>query len=430
VAFNIKMFQAYLLAPSLYLVYWASVRGKWQQKLRDVSLAIIILLLVSFSWIAIVDAIPAEHRPYVGGSRTNSAFELALGYNGLMRLLGPLQFNNWLSNTASVTEAPVTEEIGAVGLFRFFETGLANELSWLLPFVGMSLAVLALRERYRLPLRYQQAAILLWLGWLLTGIIVFSSLNFFHAYYLASIAPPLAALVGIASAKGWAWIKQSPGQGLMLALMVLGASLAYQAYALRLYQQNFDGLLAFCFLITLIFAFLGWQNSVFRRFFALAWLFSLLAVPAFWAWATANEIPNMVIPNAYEGLERPDFAALRLNFAHGDLSILSDVQYTPEARYDLLVLNQAMGADIVIASPLRVLYLGGFAGTDPIYTTEALVGMIERGEIAYVLDSFLPPELSAYVHDACTELRQLIAPQLNSITGEFSGGAILYDCIE
>ena len=33
-----------------------------------------------------VDLTPEDSRPYVGGSKTNSALELALGYNGIQRL--------------------------------------------------------------------------------------------------------------------------------------------------------------------------------------------------------------------------------------------------------------------------------------------------------------------------------------------------------
>ena len=39
-------------------------------------------------WIAIVELMPADMRPYIGGSQTNSIMELVLGYNGLGRLTG------------------------------------------------------------------------------------------------------------------------------------------------------------------------------------------------------------------------------------------------------------------------------------------------------------------------------------------------------
>jgi Dolichyl-phosphate-mannose-protein mannosyltransferase len=46
-------------------------------------------MIVSAGWfIALVELWPADSRPYIGGSTTNSLLELALGHNGLGRLLG------------------------------------------------------------------------------------------------------------------------------------------------------------------------------------------------------------------------------------------------------------------------------------------------------------------------------------------------------
>ena len=47
-----------------------------------------VLLAVSLSWAMAVDLTPASARPYVGSTQDNSELSLALGYNGLNRLLG------------------------------------------------------------------------------------------------------------------------------------------------------------------------------------------------------------------------------------------------------------------------------------------------------------------------------------------------------
>ncbi|MBK6762616.1 MAG: hypothetical protein IPG68_04760 [Micrococcales bacterium] len=39
-------------------------------------------------WVAVVELVPASIRPYIGGSQTDSALELILGYNGLGRRTG------------------------------------------------------------------------------------------------------------------------------------------------------------------------------------------------------------------------------------------------------------------------------------------------------------------------------------------------------
>lgn len=48
----------------------------------------IVLLGVSVSWSIAVDLTSKDNRPYMGSSQSNSALELAFGYNGLQRLTG------------------------------------------------------------------------------------------------------------------------------------------------------------------------------------------------------------------------------------------------------------------------------------------------------------------------------------------------------
>lgn len=53
-----------------------------------------VLAAVSLSWAVTVDSIPADERPYIGSSETNSVLELAFGYNGLSRLTGQQNTGN------------------------------------------------------------------------------------------------------------------------------------------------------------------------------------------------------------------------------------------------------------------------------------------------------------------------------------------------
>ena len=45
----------------------------------DLALALTVLILVSLAWSVFVDLTPADLRPYVGSSGSNSAPSLALG---------------------------------------------------------------------------------------------------------------------------------------------------------------------------------------------------------------------------------------------------------------------------------------------------------------------------------------------------------------
>ncbi|MCR4436888.1 MAG: glycosyltransferase family 39 protein [Clostridiales bacterium] len=85
--FNVKMLEAFMVLPAFYLVYFLTSSLKTGKKILHLTAATVLLLAVSLSWAVIVDLTPADQRPYVGSSRTNSVLELALGYNGIQRVV-------------------------------------------------------------------------------------------------------------------------------------------------------------------------------------------------------------------------------------------------------------------------------------------------------------------------------------------------------
>ncbi|MBU3099521.1 MULTISPECIES: glycosyltransferase family 39 protein [Clostridium] len=86
VGFNIKMLQAYMIVPAIYLVYLLSSAISLKKRIIHLICGTLVLLVVSFSWAIVVDLIPAANRPYVGSSTNNSELELIIGHNGLERL--------------------------------------------------------------------------------------------------------------------------------------------------------------------------------------------------------------------------------------------------------------------------------------------------------------------------------------------------------
>src|SRR5215467_14307319 len=88
IGFNIKMLEAYRVVPAYGVLYLlAAPRSIWK-RLGHLALAGLVLLVVSFSWVLAVDLTPASQRPYVDSTQDNSELSLAIGYNGLERLLG------------------------------------------------------------------------------------------------------------------------------------------------------------------------------------------------------------------------------------------------------------------------------------------------------------------------------------------------------
>src|SRR5215469_7521180 len=115
--FNIKMLEAYLVVPAYGLLYLlAAPRSIWV-RIGHLALAALLMLTISLSWAVAVDLTPASSRPYVGSSQNNSEISLALGYNGIQRLLGQFGFggNNAGSNTNGNTTRQFQPPISSNG---------------------------------------------------------------------------------------------------------------------------------------------------------------------------------------------------------------------------------------------------------------------------------------------------------------------------
>ena len=88
VGFNVKMLAAFVVLPTFYVSYFLAAKTDWKLRLVNLTVATIVLVGASLSWSIAVELTPKSKRPYIGGSTNNSAIELALGYNGLGRILG------------------------------------------------------------------------------------------------------------------------------------------------------------------------------------------------------------------------------------------------------------------------------------------------------------------------------------------------------
>jgi 4-amino-4-deoxy-L-arabinose transferase-like glycosyltransferase len=88
IAYNAKTLEAFLILPALYAVYFFASTRRWRTRIWHLAVATLVLVVVSLSWSVIVDFTPASERPYVDNSTTNSELELALGYNGIQRIIG------------------------------------------------------------------------------------------------------------------------------------------------------------------------------------------------------------------------------------------------------------------------------------------------------------------------------------------------------
>ncbi|MDX2679640.1 ArnT family glycosyltransferase [Streptomyces soliscabiei] len=190
-AFNTKMLQGYIALPAVFAVYVYASRLGWRKKAVNLLLAAVALAVSSFWWATAVSLVPADDRPYIGGSTDGSAWDLIMGYNGLGRVLGGEGNGGGGGGGGGGTFA------GTAGIGRMFNDILGGQISWLIPFAGIAL-VAGLVLCGRAPRTdVTRAALVLWGGWLVLHYLTFAMAEgTMHPYYTTALAPGIAALAG------------------------------------------------------------------------------------------------------------------------------------------------------------------------------------------------------------------------------------------
>jgi 4-amino-4-deoxy-L-arabinose transferase-like glycosyltransferase len=197
-AFLTKMLQAFLIVPGLALAFLvAAPTGLWK-RLGALAVGGVTMILSAGWYIALVSLWPADSRPYIAGSTDNSLLQLALGYNGIERIVGGGGPGGGSSPGGGGPGGGNLFFGGNPGIDRMFGLSFGTEASWLLPaaLIGL-LAGLWLTWRTART-GAVRASLLLWGGWLLVTGAVFSFMDgTVHPYYTVALAPAIAALVGI-----------------------------------------------------------------------------------------------------------------------------------------------------------------------------------------------------------------------------------------
>lgn len=229
-AFLTKMLQGFLIVPALGLAYLWAAPTTFGRRLLHLLGALVGIVVVAGSYVALFQLTPASARPYMAGSTTNSFLELTFGYNGLSRITGsgegmPGGGGAGAPGGAGGFGAGNGGFGGAAGLLRMFGTSFGSEVSWLLPTALVLLAAGLCFTRREVGTSRTRAALILWGGWLLVTAGVFSFMSgIVHPYYSVALAPAIAALVGIGSVELWRGRAYWPAR-IVLAVVILGSSI-------------------------------------------------------------------------------------------------------------------------------------------------------------------------------------------------------------
>ncbi|MDR3583797.1 MAG: glycosyltransferase family 39 protein [Desulfosporosinus sp.] len=451
IGFNIKMVEAYMVAPALYITYLLSATLPFNKRIKHLVIGTVVLLGVSLSWALITDLVPAGDRPYIGSSTNNTVMELIIGHNGLDRIglggksAGRGQSQPGLSRNESSrtrTQAETGQVPTGAQLEKFSVTAaqsgqygmgatskssilrlisknnMSDQIGWLLPLALIGFAVAAIEEKFKFPFdNKRKLSLLLWFMWLLPEFIYFSfSKNITHTYYLTTMAPSIAALVGIGFTAMWKLFKEGGWKTWILptAFIVNGLVeiliLSYNFNTSNGYKLVIlvTGLLVIGFSIILVIANIirsrksisdqgrsetnqaiqikSNNTKMNKTLIGIAFI-GLLIAPLVWSLTPLFHPMNGSSPSA--GLEL--FSSQR-----GGNPIISDnsklIKFLEANRKNekyLVEVPSAMtyGSELILKTGEPVLTLGGFSGSDPILTIDEFKQLVNTGAIRYAMAS-------------------------------------------
>jgi 4-amino-4-deoxy-L-arabinose transferase-like glycosyltransferase len=470
VGFNVKMLEAYLVVPALGILYLATAPLGRRLRATHLALSVVVLASVSISWALVVDLTPAELRPHIDSSESDSELALAFGYNGVNRLLyagaqAPSEEPHSprpLSATSRPTEkapdiSPLSlTEIGARGPRRLLALPLAPQIGWWIPLALFGGLALLWQKRWSGLNDATQRAILLWGVWLLTTLVVFSGASFFHPYYLVTMAPPICALSSVGFVALYRDHRDRPardprGLGLTLVLPIsaffeAGVLMHYPGWS-RWMSPVVLGLGVFAAGVLLTARACKMRGRLIPTFLSTfaagAGFVALLFPPLVWSLNCLAYVPSSDKPSGgpqqgslKEALEEARRAASQAStlglykLAPRDEPLLHYVEANHLEEKFLLgsLFSNRISAQFILATGQAVMSLGGYRGSAPILKVDELASYIESGQIRFFAlplaikrrrdEASGPGEVLAPLEGKNAELVQWIATSCETVPAE------------
>jgi 4-amino-4-deoxy-L-arabinose transferase-like glycosyltransferase len=440
--FQAKMMQAWMVLPALAISYLLTAPPPLRRRLRDLAIAGAVMLAVSLSWIALYTFTPAADRPYIDGSTNNSAIAMVFGYNGLGRfgieIPGAIPADNspvplpdqavpgTPQSPGAATAGPEASSSGP-GLAAGFNLGTGGgwtklagsrfgpEIGWLYP---LALAALILGISWsRTARRTDQlrGGFVMWGTWLLTFGLIFSDMSVIpHTAYVASLAPPLAALSAVGTVMFWR-LQRAGGPHSWLLPAAAAAELAWAFYLWRGYRSFLPWVLPVTVAVGVagiaVLAATRLSPRVPRRLVVPALSLSVAAMflpSAAWAASVldasyagtaidASAGPSQTISQLPHGLASPGAGLSEAGLA-GTLSSLTEQLGPPGQRiyryvtvhrggaaYLMAVSSWFQGSPYILTTGQEVLPMGGFTGSVPEPTLTRIKQLVSSGQLRFFL---------------------------------------------
>jgi 4-amino-4-deoxy-L-arabinose transferase-like glycosyltransferase len=365
--FNIKMLEAFVVLPAFYLLYVVAAPVGLRRRLIHLGLATVVIVAASLPWVVAVDLTPPEQRPYVGSSSFNTVTDLTVGWNGVGRIVGS------------------DEGVGEPGPLRLLNPQLGGQIAWLIPLAIVGLAVASWQRRLSLSLlNRQQQALVLWGTWFMTLVVFFSVAGDWDPYYLAMLAPAVAALVGAGGVALWDDYRSRGWRRWLLPLTLVGVA-SLQFYIISLYPYWSHWLAPTIVILCLAAAGSlvaarpepGLKVSGNLLAAISVGILSLFLAPSIWAastiWYGAETRSPTAGPQIVTG-------ATSSRFRSDGEAVAPLVDYLEAnqdgATYLVAAIRSDLASPLILNTDEPVIAFGGYEGREPVFSIKRLAGLV------------------------------------------------------
>ena len=419
-AFNTKMLQGLLLLPIMTIIYISFARSKFTTRMWHLSVAGIVTIASTFWWSILAWLTPAANRPWVGSTNDNNIWSLIFGYNGFGRLFGHgggpgggAPGGGGAANMAQIgTQAAQPAQMvlptggglgadgrgggpggvgfgGETGLLRIFNESFGPNIAWLIPvaLIGGGLVIWLLRRAPRH--NKERVGVLLWLGWLLIHIVIFSMTSgTIHPYYVVAMAPAVAALVGVGVPYIWQAYTRRTKIAWLLPLSIAATTilnvvmLGYNNYWSWLIWLVIAAGGAATILALLPLA----QTKRLKQIILSLAIIAGMAAPIAFSISTVATAHSGSIPTAGPGATAIN--GTNNESAQAESSLIAYLLANQNGAAWIAAVNSANeSAPIQLSSGQPVMAIGGFNGSDSTLTLAQFKQLVKEGKVRYYVAS-------------------------------------------
>ena len=383
--FLTKTLQVLLVVPFFGLAYL--IAAPTTLRIIHLLLAVAAVVVSAGWWVAVVELVPASARPYIGGSQNNSFLELTFGYNGLGRLSGDETGSvGGRGGAGGAGGAAGGGQWGATGLLRMFSPSVGGQISWLLP-SALILLLVGLWLRCRRPRTdRRRAAYLVWGGWLVVTMLVFSFMaGIFHEYYTVALAPAIAALVGMGAVDLW---RRRDSAVAVISLAAAITAVATWSFILLSRTTAYGdwlriSVLAFGMAAALLVLGHRWLHTRAVPFVLAGALVAGLAGPAAFTVSTTMQAHTGSIVTAGPAGSGRGQAGLLDASTPSTAVVAALSQDFASYTWVAAAVGSQTAAGLQLGTRLPVMAIGGFNGSDPTPTLAQFQAYVANGQIHY-----------------------------------------------